>query len=74
MNIQPKQQTFKKNTMIISNNHGFHSRGIMKSGYKRFQIRVQFQYLGINPIQLVMFKILKNLSLHFYKKELRLLD
>lgn len=74
MNIQPKQQCFKKNTMIITNNHGFHSRGLMKSGHKRYQIRVQFQYLAINPIQLFMFKILKNISLNIFKKGIRLLD
>lgn len=37
--------TAEKNTLIISNNKGFHQRGIMESGTYRKQIRIVFYYL-----------------------------
>ena len=51
--------TSKENTLVISNNKGFHQRGIMESGTTRKQIRIVFYYLQ-RPFYYSFFKKIYN--------------
>ena len=51
--------TSKENTLVISNNKGFHQRGIMESGTTRKQIRIVFYYLQ-RPFYYSFFKRIYN--------------
>lgn len=51
----------KKNTVVISNNKGFHSRGKMEKGTIRKQIRIVYYYLQ-RPIYYNFFKKIYNFA------------
>jgi hypothetical protein len=56
--------TAEKNTLVISNNKGFHQRGIMESGTYRKQIRIVFYYLQ-KPFYYFLFKKIYSYFLKF---------
>jgi hypothetical protein len=45
LNLHERHVEVSKNTLVISNNAGFHKRGTLHSGKTRSQIRINFQYL-----------------------------
>jgi hypothetical protein len=56
--------TVEKNTLVISNNKGFHQRGIMESDTYRKQIRIVFYYLQ-KPFYYFLFKKIYSYFLKF---------
>lgn len=54
-----------KNTFVLTDNRGFHSRGNMKEGTTRKQIRIQYTYLEIPFYSKLMLRLL-----YFYNKKL----
>jgi hypothetical protein len=45
LELKPHQFEAGANTAILSDNRGFHARGIIEPGYARRQVRIQYQYL-----------------------------
>ena len=56
-----------KNTFVLSDNRGFHSRGNMKEGTTRKQIRIQYQYLEIPFYSKLMLRLLYFYNKKFYR-------
>lgn len=52
----------KKNSLVVSNNSGFHSRGKMLSNSRRIQVRLQFQYLEIGILRSLVLNLLSKLN------------
>jgi hypothetical protein len=59
--------TTEKNTLVISNNKGFHQRGTMESGTYRKHIRIVFYYLQ-RPFYYFFFKKIYDLFLKLKSK------
>ncbi len=57
----------EKNTLVLTDNCGFHSRGVMKSGTKRIQIRIQFQYLEIGILRTIFLFLFQKINKNFLK-------
>ncbi len=62
LQIKSSSINAKKNSLVISNNSGFHSRGRMEPNSKRIQVRLQFQYLEIGIIRSFILFILKMIN------------
>ena len=62
LNIFPESINSKKNSLIVSNNSGFHSRGNMLSNTRRIQIRLQYQYLEIGIFRSLFLKVINKLN------------
>lgn len=62
LKIKLESINLKKNSLVVSNNSGFHSRGKMLSNSRRIQVRLQFQYLEIGIFRSLFLKVINKLN------------
>lgn len=69
LKVKPFSVNGRKNTLVVSNNIGFHARGKMLEKKRRIQIRIQYQYLTINIFKVFVINILNLFLKNFLKKK-----
>ncbi len=69
LKVKPFSVNGKKNTLVVSNNIGFHARGKMLEKRRRIQIRIQYQYLTINIFKILFINVLNFFLKNFLKKK-----
>ena len=62
-NFSVKSMIIKKNSLVISDNLGFHARGEMKKGFSRKQIRISFHSVQANRLQQFLRKTARRMVL-----------
>lgn len=61
LNLKPKKLIIKKNSLVVSDNLGFHARGEMKENSTRKQIRISFHSIQANKAQRLIRKIARKI-------------